>query len=212
MPLLVVAVALLVLLAVVSWIEGWELLSRIPWWTWLLIAVPELLLIGDLSLGVRRPSFAESRRAALVLLGVLVCGNLAALAILIASLVTTSARQLGGGELLLSALVIWATNVIVFGLLFWELDHGGPVERTTGERTAPDFQFPQDENPALAAAGWRPEVWDYLYVSLTNSIAFSPTDAMPLSPPAKRLMGLGAILSAITVLLVAARAVNVLGS
>jgi len=211
-PSLVVAVALLVLLAVVSWIEGWELLSWMPWWTWLLIAVPELLLIVDLSLGARQPSFAETRRAALVLLGVLVCGNLAALAILIASLVTTNTRQLGGGELLLSALVIWATDVIVFGLLFWELDHGGPVERVTGERTAPDFQFPQDENPGLAAQGWRPEVWDYLYVSLTNSIAFSPTDAMPLSPPAKRLMGLGAMLSAMTVLLVAARAVNVLGS
>ena len=59
---------------------------------------------------------------------------------------------------------------------------------------------------------WKPQVWDYLYVSLTNSIAFSPTDTMPLSLRAKALMGLESFVSAITVLLVAARAVNVLGS
>jgi hypothetical protein len=78
------------------------------------------------------------------------------------------------------------------------------------ERTASDFQFPQDENPK-APTGWRPQVWDYLYLSLTNSIAFSPTDVMPLSLRAKAAMGLEAGISAATILLVAARAVNVLG-
>jgi hypothetical protein len=79
-------------------------------------------------------------------------------------------------------------------------------------RRAPDFQFPQDENPQLAVADWHPQVWDYLYLSLTNSIAFSPTDTMPLSLRAKAAMGLESFISAGTILLVAARAVNVLGS
>ena len=59
--------------------------------------------------------------------------------------------------------------------------------------------------------GWRPQAWDYIYVSLTNSIAFSPTDVMPLPLRAKAMMGLELAFSAVTVLLVAARAVNVLG-
>jgi uncharacterized membrane protein len=211
-PSVLVALALLVLLAIVSKVEDWELLSWVHWWVWLLVAVPEVLLIIDLALGFGGTSLMRTRRAALLLLGVLVAANLVALCILIAGLVTTSTRQLGGGELLLTAFVIWVTDVIVFGLWFWEVDDGGPVERTRRARRTPDFQFPQDENPGLAAPGWRPEVWDYLYVSLTNSIAFSPTDAMPLSRHAKRTMGLGSVISAITILLVAARAVNVLGS
>ena len=58
---------------------------------------------------------------------------------------------------------------------------------------------------------WKPQVWDYLYVSLTNSIAFSPTDTLPMSLRAKGLMGLESFIAAATILLVAARAVNVLG-
>ena len=74
----------------------------------------------------------------------------------------------------------------------------------------PDFQFPQDENPELARDDWSPRLWDYLYVSLTNSIAFSATDTMPLTRMAKRLMAAESILSGITILLIAARAVNIL--
>ena len=74
----------------------------------------------------------------------------------------------------------------------------------------PDFQFPQDENPQLAREGWAPRLWDYFYVSLTNATAFSPTDAMPLTRRAKALMAAESVLSAVTVLLVAARAINTL--
>ena len=88
----------------------------------------------------------------------------------------------------------------------------GPAARLRAPaRATLDFQFPQDENPQLASRDWRPQVWDYLYVALTNAIAFSPTDAMPLSLRAKAMMGLESGLSAVTVLLVAARAVNILG-
>ena len=92
-------------------------------------------------------------------------------------------QGLGGGQLLFTAAAIWTVNVIVFGLSYWDIDDGGPFERAKPEhaRTAPDFQFPQDENPGLAAKGWQPKVWDYLFVSLTSTTAFSPTDAMPLA-------------------------------
>jgi uncharacterized membrane protein len=208
-PVVVAALAVLVVLAVVSRIEGWEVLRSIRWWTWLLLAIPEALLLVDFLLVSR---MARTRRPALVLLGILVLGNLAGLSILVAGLVSTSTNRLSGGELLLTGAALWVTNVLVFGLWFWEIDDGGPVARARHPRKKPDFQFSQDDNPQLAQDGWSPQVWDYLYVSLTNSIAFSPTDSMPLSRHAKALMALGSIISVIAVLLVAARAVNVLGA
>lgn len=208
-PIVGAALAVLVLLALVSRIEGWEVLQSIRWWTWLLLGIPEVLLLVDFLLVSR---LAGTRRLALLLLAVVVLGNLTGLAILVAGLVSTSTKHLSGGELLLTGAALWLTNVLVFGLWFWEIDEGGPVARARKPRHKPDFQFPQDENPQLAADGWGPEVWDYLYVSLTNSIAFSPTDSMPLTRHAKALMALGSLISVVAVLLVAARAVNVLGS
>jgi len=212
-PAALAALLMLAVLAVVSWARGWELLG-LSWWIWLLLGVPALLLTVDLfmTFGGGR-GLVRSRRAALLLLGLLVFGNFVALSILVAGLVTTSTENLGGGELLLTAFAIWSTDVIVFALLYWELDSGGPAARTRVRgRAVPDFQFPQDENPQLAPNGWSPQVWDYAYLALTNAIAFSPTDAMPLSLRAKATMGLESAISAVIVLLVAARAVNVLGS
>jgi hypothetical protein len=117
-----------------------------------------------------------------------------------------------GKTLLGGAAAVWLTNVVVFGLLYWELDRGGPLGRV-GARAAPsyaDLQFPQDDAPKIAPPGWRPEFLDYLFVSLTSSTAFSPTDTMPLTRRAKALMGSQGLLSLLTVGLVAARAVNVL--
>jgi hypothetical protein len=106
--------------------------------------------------------------------------------------------------------VIWMTNIVAFGLLYWELDRGGPVRRLRPDPPPRDFQFPQDENPGLAAPGWRAGLVDYVYLSFTDAIAFSPTDAMPLSQRAKAAMLAESAISAVTVLLVAARAVNIL--
>ena len=100
--------------------------------------------------------------------------------------------------------------MVTFGLWYWTFDRGGPVRRLEPNPRPPDFQFPQMENPDLAAPGWHPQLFDYIYVSYTNSIAFSPTDAMPLSRTAKVLMLIQSSASAVTMLLVAARAVNIL--
>jgi len=71
-------------------------------------------------------------------------------------------------------------------------------------------KFPQDENPALAETGWHPRPADYVYISFTNSIAFSPMDAMPLTRRVKMMMLAESAISATSVLLVATRAVNIL--
>ena len=211
-PAACVALLVFVAVALVSRDQAWQLLG-LAWWVWLLVATPVLLLTVDLSMAYGGKGLARSRKAALVLLALLALGNLAALVILVVGLATADSADLSGGELLFTGFAIWSANVIVFGLWFWEVESGGPADRLRAtERTTPDFQFPQDDNPALAAKDWRPQVWDYVYVSMTNSIAFSPTDTLPLTLRAKALMGFESGLSAITVLLVAARAVNVLGS
>jgi hypothetical protein len=211
-PIAVVALLVMTALALVSRQQGWELLD-LPWWVWLLVGIPVFLLTVDLALTFRGVGLVRTRRAAIALLALLVLGNFVALAILVAALVTTSTQDLGGGELLLTAFAIYTTNVVVFGLLFWELDAGGPALRLRQhERTPSDLLFPQDEGSGPDPRRWRPQAWDYLYVSLTNSIAFSPTDTMPLTVRAKLVMGLESAISAVTILLVAARAVNVLGS
>ncbi len=209
-PAAAVVLLVIIVLAVVSRAKDWQLLG-LSWWIWLLVALPAILLTIDLALTYRGKGLVRSRRAALLLLGLLALGNFAAVVILVAGLVTTNSADLSGGELLFTGLAIWSADVIVFGLWFWEVDAGGPVARLNPPRATRDFEFPQDDNPRVASPDWRPQVWDYLYVSLTNSIAFSPTDAMPLSVRAKALMGFESAISAVTVLLIAARAVNVLG-
>ena len=106
-------------------------------------------------------------------------------------------------------MVVWLSNIITFGLLFWELDQGGPRRRAERGRREPDFQFPQD---MTGEVGWSARLSDYLYVSLTNAIAVSPTDTMPLTRRAKGLMAVESLISYAVVILVVARAVNVLGS
>jgi uncharacterized membrane protein len=114
------------------------------------------------------------------------------------------------GTLLTSGGLIYAVNVVVFALWYWELDRGGPVARGQGVRAFPDFLFPQMQASALVSREWEPTFLDYLYVSFTNVTAFSPTDTLPLSRWAKLLMMLQAMMSVLLVVLVIARAVNVL--
>ena len=116
-----------------------------------------------------------------------------------------------GHELIIAGSEIWLTNVLLFAFWYWEMDRGGPGVRAGGLDGRPDFQFPHmtDEVAALYR-GWRPQFVDYLYLSLTNAIAFSPTDTMPLSIQAKLVMGLQSLISLVTIGLVVSRAVNIL--
>ena len=204
------AVVLQVALAGLSLIRGWRMWN-LPGWVWLIAVLPELVLILALSLPrSRRRLEVKDRRQAVSLALVIVIGlaNLFSLVVLIGSLL--AADEKSGAALLVKGFAIWGTNVITFGLLYWELDGGGPESRRSDLTALRDFQFPQMENPQLALPGWQPHLVDYIYVSFTNSIAFSPTDAMPLSHRAKLLMICESAISGLAVLLVAARAVNIL--
>jgi uncharacterized membrane protein len=211
-PFALAAAGILVALALVSMHANWNLLGHPLWWMWLIVAVPYVLLSATLLLGLGRLIRHDRRREiTIALLALVWLFNVLGVVLLVTSLVAPSGVEVTGRQLLFSGAALWLTDTIAFGLAFWELDCGGPVARAlTDTPRKPDFQFPQDENPELAQEGWAPRLWDYFYVSLTNSIAFSPTDVMPLTRPAKTLMAAESTLSAITILLVAARAVNIL--
>ena len=211
-PFALGAAVILVLLALVSLHAHWELLGRRLWWLWLIVAAPYIVLSVTLLFGLGMVARHDRRRQLVVAILTLVWAlTLAGVAVLVASLVARSGVHITGRQLLVSGAAVWLTDAVAFGLAYWELDNGGPVARALAEaRRTPDFQFPQDENAQLAREGWAPRLWDYFYVSITNSIAFSPTDVMPLTRPAKVLMAAESGLAAITVLLVAARAINIL--
>ena len=211
-PFALGAAGILIVLALVSLNANWKLLGHQLWWMWLIVAAPYVLLSATLLFGLGRLLRHDRRREIVIgLLGVVWFFNVLGVAVLVVSLVSHTAVNITGRQLLMSGGVVWLANAIAFGLAYWELDSGGPVARALSEEPRkPDFQFPQDENPQLAREGWAPRLMDYFYVSLTNAMAFSPTDSMPLTRPAKTLMAAESTLSAVTILLVAARAVNIL--
>lgn len=178
---------------------------------WLLAAVEGLLLAGLVAVNPLRIDRRSNaiRVASVGLIAVATLGNAWSAGHLIRALINGHAGT-DAGLILRDGGAIWLTNVLVFALWYWELDRGGPAARAHFVRPYPDFQFPQMENPTLAPPDWEPRFWDYLYVSFTNAIAFSPTDAMPLARWAKLTMLAQSLVSVSVVALVIARAVNIL--
>jgi hypothetical protein len=120
--------------------------------------------------------------------------------------------KLTGLTLLTSSIAVWATNVLIFSLVYWRIDRGGPEARANQADTLPDWLFPQAEVPELVPVRWYPSFVDYLFLSFCTATAFSPTDALPLTSRAKALMMLEGVVSLVTIITVLARAINTLGT
>jgi uncharacterized membrane protein len=178
---------------------------------WLLPVLAGLLLVGILVANTRivgrrsRPL----RIASLVLIAVLSIANAASGVRLVVDLVNAKGIK-DPAELLLTGAAIWLTNMVVFALWYWEFDRGGPAARELAVHDYPDLLFPQMTSPELAPPDWEPQFVDYLYLSFTNATAFSPTDVMPLSRWTKLTMLAQSVVSLVIVVLVIARAVNIL--
>jgi hypothetical protein len=182
---------------------------------WLIPAVEGLLLLTLIVIAPRRasgsPGWRHQRGLLWSILGLVILTYLVSLGLLVHYLI--SGGKVDGHALIGSGLVLWATNVLLFSVIYWDLDRGGPLNRFQKDQPWPDFQFPQMENPQFNPMGdkWQPSFVDYLYMSLTNATAFSPTDTMPITETAKLLMGVQGTAAIVTVGLVVARAVNILG-
>jgi hypothetical protein len=177
---------------------------------WMLPGFEALLVVG-LVIASPQPNFKHSalrRQVAMSLIGLVSAVNLFSLIELVRYLL--HGGRAGGRTLIIAGVVLWWTNVLLFGLWYWELDRGGPMRRLLVPDAQPDFLFPQMGEKSVAPKGWIPGLIDYLYTSFTNATAFSPTDTMPLTPIAKILMTVQSTAALVTLGLVVARAVNIL--
>lgn len=176
---------------------------------WLIPAIEgALIVLLNLVRAYRRSrEEADIREFVIAVIALLNIANMVSVGLLVDDLLYGGLAK--GRPLLYGAVSVWLTNIIVYGLWYWQLDRGGPLARVRGHERDPDFQFPQ-----MLASGtpgtWAPTFFDYLYVALTNAAAFSPTDTMPLTRAAKALMSAESLVSIVTVGIVAARAVNIL--
>jgi uncharacterized membrane protein len=201
------------LVMVLAIVLQWVLPSRYSVGSHYLLPVVEALLIIALGLTTPRQRVFRSlkrRINAFLLIIIASAANAYALGSVINQLLTGTKAASNGKELILAAINIYLTNIIIFGLWYWEMDGGGPGQRAEVEKHEHDFLFPQQQNESYQHPKWRPTFVDYLYVSSTNAMAFSPTDTLPLSRRTKMLMLAQAALSLVTVALVAARAVTIL--
>jgi uncharacterized membrane protein len=175
---------------------------------WVAVSVCALLVIPLIILNphhlVRQTTWSKWLSTGLAVLLLLVTQAL--LIELVHALLTAPDAE--GVSILLAALQLWVTNAIAFGLLYWEIDLGGPVARARGKRdvSRADFIFPQDTSELFHE--WRPRYFDYLYISLTAGMAFSPADAPPVTRRAKALMAVEQLSGFIISVLVIARAVS----
>jgi hypothetical protein len=205
LPVLAALIAAITLQLLIS--RSYTLVPR-----WPLIAAEVLLLAVLVVLNPIRltRSTLLGKYATWVLLGAITVDNILSVIVLDARIISGEVSN-DAALLLGSGAAIFITNIIVFGIWYWELDRGGPFARRAGHKPYPDFMFPQMTSPEVAKPDWRPTFVDYLYVSFTNVVAFSPTDTMPLARWAKIMMTVQAMVALSTAALVIARAVNVLG-
>jgi uncharacterized membrane protein len=174
--------------------------------------IPVLIILALIPLSARRHRHPDEsprvRQLTLALIGLVTVANVTSMVLLVRRLLDTSVSQ--GRALIYSAVAVWLTNVIVYGVWFWEIDRGGPTRRAADAVDVYDLQFPQMENPQWAPAQWRPKFTDYLYTSFANGTSFAPADAMPLTRRMKTFFATESVVSLVTIAVVAARAVNIL--
>jgi hypothetical protein len=174
-----------------------------------LVGLLAVLIVGD-------PGRIDRQRAWLrivtgVVIAFLTVANLLAAVRLVVEILTNNklfAAHPGG--LLAAGGVVWLTNVIAFGLWYWDLDRGGAAARAHHPDRNPAFVFPEMQHSQYAPANWVPRFVDYLSLAFWTATAISPTDISAIRPWAKLLMMLEAGCSIALAALVIARAINVL--
>jgi hypothetical protein len=144
------------------------------------------------------------------LIGLISAVNAAAAVRLVAGIISAAKFSTDANVLLASGGAIWLSNVIAFGLWYWDLDRGGAAARTRGSGRRPAFVFPEMVNAEFVGPGWYPKFMDYLHLSFTTATAFSPTDVSAIKPWAKLMMMAEEAISLVVAVLVVSRAVNIL--
>jgi hypothetical protein len=179
---------------------------------WAFIAVVVVLLailvIGDPGRIDRESHWLRVLTGSLI--GLITAVNASAAVRLVAGIIGAAKFSTDANILLASGGAIWLSNVIVFGLWYWDLDRGGAAARARGSDRQPAFVFPEMSNAQYVSPGWYPKFIDYLHLSFTTATAFSPTDVSAIKPWAKLMMMAEEAISLLVAILVVSRAVNIL--
>jgi hypothetical protein len=177
--------------------------------TAVVVVLLAILVIGDPG-RIDRDS-AWLRLMTGTLIGVVSTVNAAAAVRLVAGIIDGAKFSSNANVLLASGGAIWLSNVIAFGLWYWDLDRGGAAARARGSGTRPAFVFPEMANAQYVGPGWYPRFVDYFHLSFTTATAFSPADVSAIRPWAKLMMMAEEAVSLVVAVLVVSRAVNILG-
>ena len=197
-------------LAVILFQVGTPHRGRVPgWWVFPILQVVLLVVLVAQDPGRIDSRTRGSQRLTIGLITVMSIGTVGSVVVLTYDIVS-GLPGIVATDLLGRGAAVWATNVIVFSLWYWELDRGGPGERAARSGVPPSFAFPENATPELVPEGWVPTYPDYLYLAFTNSTAFSPTDTLPVQTWAKMTMMLQSVISLVVAILVVARAINLL--
>ena len=184
-----------------------------PGYIWLLPAIEGIFLVAVIA---RDPGHIDRlgrdvRAVSIALVAAIAASAAWGTMALVLALLDGNPQTSQARELLVTGSLVWLDTVLAFSFVYWELDSGGPAMRFSTAVAHPDLAFPQQMNPDLAPPGWRPVFVDYFYLGLTNGLAFSPTDVMPLTTWAKLAMALQSLISVVILSLVIANSVNLLG-
>jgi len=174
-----------------------------------LLALLAALVIGDPGRIDRQKTWL--RIVTGVVIAFITVANLVAAVHLVQDIITNNKLFAGNATgMLATGGVIWATNVIAFGLWYWDLDRGGAAARAHHPFANPAFVFPEMLHTDYVPATWVPEFADYLSLAFWTATAFSPTDISAIKRWAKLLMMVEAVASLGLGALVIARAINIL--
>jgi uncharacterized membrane protein len=206
-----VALAILAVIFLLAALPG--RIRLLPIWVTYGVGFAVLIPIGAVGLTAAKPGWLRIERiVTLLFFAVSTVVTLTNLGNLVGAMINRS-TEIGGLQLLASSVAVWVTNVLMFSLLYWQIDRGGPDARVNDASARPDWLFPQEGAPVEdVPRDWEPTFIDYLYLGYSTATAFSTTDAMPLTPRAKLLMMLESTISLITIVVVASRAINILGN
>jgi hypothetical protein len=206
-----VVVATLVVMVVLAALPG--RIRLMPVWCLYVAGVAMVVPLAGASLSATKTRWLMvERTVTLLVVAFMIASTLAALVYLVVAMMTRSS-ELSGLQLLTSSVAAWVANVLMFALLYWQIDRGGPGPRANGAGPRPDLYFSQEgAPPEVLPPEWGPTFVDYLYLAFSTATAFSATDTMPVTARAKMAMMLESAISLVTIVVVAARAINVIGS
>lgn len=204
-PVMLVVVAVLTLMTLLP-----SRIRVLPPWVPFLFALALIVPMAALSLSTAKARWLRIERVVtLLFLAIVGFGIGFGLKEVFSRMLHPSA-ELTGLQLLSSSVMAWVANVMMFSILYWRMDRGGPEARANHVCTRPDWQFPEQGGPEDGSPEWSPAFTDYLFLAFCTATAFSPTEDLPLTSRAKLLMMVESIISLVTIIAVASRAINIL--